>query len=63
MRGSSIVTYTNIGCSSSARHTREISAVRVPGVGAAKIKSITRHFLDSWDISLVVFRAPRYVFF
>ena len=61
MRGSSIVTYTNIGCSSSARHTREISAVRVPG--AAKIKSITRHFLDSWDISLVVFRAPRYVFF
>jgi hypothetical protein len=63
MRGSGIVTYTYIGCSSGARHTRKISAVLVPGVGAAKIKSITRHILDSWDILLVVFRALRYVFF
>jgi len=62
MRGSVIINYTSIGYSSGARHMRKISAVRVPGVGAAKIKSITRHFLDSSGISLVVFSALRYVF-
>jgi hypothetical protein len=45
MHGSFIVTYTLIGLISGARHMRKISAVRVPGVGAAKIKSITRTFL------------------
>lgn len=63
MRGSGIITYTSIGYNSGARRMRKISAVRVPGVGAAKIKSITRHFLDSLDISLVVFSALKYVLF
>jgi len=52
MRGSGIITYTSTGYSSCAVHMRKISAVLVPGVGDAKIKSITRRFLDSSDISL-----------
>jgi len=63
MRDSGIIAYTSMGYSSGAIHMRKISALRVPGVGDAKIKSITRRFLDSSDISLVVFSVLRYVFF
>jgi hypothetical protein len=62
MRGSGII-YTSIGYISGAIHMRKISAVCVPGVVDAKIKSITRLFLDLSDISLVVFSVLRYVLF
>jgi hypothetical protein len=52
MRCSGVITFTSAGYSPGAGRMRKISAVRVPGAGAVKLKSISRCFLDSSDLSL-----------
>lgn len=51
VHGSGTVTYSSIGYISGAGHTRNTSAVRVPGVGAAKMNRLQD--IGSWNISFV----------